>query len=663
MIASCGLCSSNEKSSSVFYSYRLSSSAHSSSSRRTRARTMRVAPMLRCGVASTSSSTRASSVAASPTPRRDDARNTTISRARRQRGISDSRASSRARAVDDRGASSRARAVETTSASTASVDLATSALKRGDAHEPGASRRGRDERARDREDDGIRHHEPALVCFTGGTAFNGIVDELLDLTSRVTHVLPVSDDGGSTAEIVRVLGGPAVGDLRSRCLRLSDESTGEARAVKELLAHRLHATDSAAAKAEWYRIQEGDHPLWGEISEPYADIIRSFLLYFHSQVTAAKVGSDGAFDFVNGSVGNFFFAGARMFFRSMEAAILLYSRVSRIPDESLVVPNILLPDNVRVALGAELVDGSTIRGQNEISHPAPDAKFFKKDAPSSAARALATSSEFWKGVIKSGALPDFTASEFWGGLQVSKDGHERVRDAIADGNYWSAGELLKSRLYDLTVRPLSVWDMDKAIAQEKYDDLDSPISRVFYLSTEDPTSVAAVYPNVNPTIVRQLERCDGIVYGLGSLYTSIVPSLILQGVGEAVAARKGPKVLILNGGPDRETGNMPASGVVTAVVDALNRAKDPDVSRRRSPAGATSEYVDVVIAPRGGGIPLDVDELYAMGVKRVVEVDAVKKNERGAEYDVQALIDELRRCFPREEDDDGDLAEFALVIN
>ena len=91
-------------------------------------------------------------------------------------------------------------------------------------------------------------YEPALVAFTGGTAFNGIIDELLELTSRVTHVIPVSDDGGSTAEIVRVLGGPAVGDLRSRCLRLSDESTDEARAVKALLAHRLHATDSAAAR-------------------------------------------------------------------------------------------------------------------------------------------------------------------------------------------------------------------------------------------------------------------------------------------------------------------------------------------------------------------------------------------------------------------------------
>jgi hypothetical protein len=40
----------------------------------------------------------------------------------------------------------------------------------------------------------------------GGTAFNGVVEELKNFTTRVAHVLPVSDDGGSTAEIVRVLG-------------------------------------------------------------------------------------------------------------------------------------------------------------------------------------------------------------------------------------------------------------------------------------------------------------------------------------------------------------------------------------------------------------------------------------------------------------------------
>jgi hypothetical protein len=43
-------------------------------------------------------------------------------------------------------------------------------------------------------------------------------------------VLPVSDDGGSTAEIVRVIGGPAVGDIRSRCLRLADDRDEEVRA-------------------------------------------------------------------------------------------------------------------------------------------------------------------------------------------------------------------------------------------------------------------------------------------------------------------------------------------------------------------------------------------------------------------------------------------------
>lgn len=49
----------------------------------------------------------------------------------------------------------------------------------------------------------------------------------------MTHILPVSDDGGSTAEIVRVLGGPAVGDIRSRCLRLADDADAEVQTTKE----------------------------------------------------------------------------------------------------------------------------------------------------------------------------------------------------------------------------------------------------------------------------------------------------------------------------------------------------------------------------------------------------------------------------------------------
>mmetsp|Transcript_9760 Transcript_9760/g.24957 ORF Transcript_9760/g.24957 Transcript_9760/m.24957 type:complete len:487 (+) Transcript_9760:1-1461(+) len=217
--------------------------------------------------------------------------------------------------------------------------------------------------------------DPALVVFSGGTAFNSVARHVKRvLTERVTHVLPVSDDGGSTAEICRVLGGPAVGDIRSRCLRLADSSTAEARAVSALLAHRLpsHAGDFPLsgdgacdpAKQEWSRIVEGEHPLWDGISEPYKNTIRAFLVHFHANILRHAT---ERFDFSNGSVGNFFFAGARIFFRSLEAAIFLYSRVSGIPEGSLVLPAVCTEN--RLTLGAELRDGTVIRGQHEISHP------------------------------------------------------------------------------------------------------------------------------------------------------------------------------------------------------------------------------------------------------------------------------------------------------
>jgi hypothetical protein len=56
--------------------------------------------------------------------------------------------------------------------------------------------------------------------------------------SRMSHV--------SILDILHFLGGPAVGDIRSRCLRLSSESWAEALAVKRLLGHRLSSEDSIA---------------------------------------------------------------------------------------------------------------------------------------------------------------------------------------------------------------------------------------------------------------------------------------------------------------------------------------------------------------------------------------------------------------------------------
>ncbi|KAK9811414.1 hypothetical protein WJX72_003619 [[Myrmecia] bisecta] len=400
---------------------------------------------------------------------------------------------------------------------------------------------------------------PALVVFSGGTAFNSVAGVLQQLTTRVAHIMPVSDDGGSTAEIVRVLGGPAVGDIRSRCLRLADDSDEEGKAVRELLAHRLSSASAQEAKAEWYQIVEGDHALWAGISEAYKHTIRAFLVYFHTQIQRH---STERFNFRNGSVGNFFFAGARLFFRSLEAAIFLFSRVARIPEGSVVLPAICTEE--RITLGAQLVDGSVIRGQNQISHP--------------------------------------TVAESPGPNRVDKH---------------SLGPPLPE-----------------------------PIQRIFYLSSEGTNQEHEVFPPPNPPVLTHLEHADAIIYGMGSLYTSICPSLILPGVGEHIAWRDCPKILILNGSHDRETsacrahkGPMAATDIVQAVCDTLNRR----CARRGDELHHTADaYVTALLVPRGGGIEVDREGLSHLGIRRVVDVDSLQDSSGNCIFDPSALVAAIR---------------------
>ncbi|KAK0578864.1 hypothetical protein LWI29_017481 [Acer saccharum] len=385
---------------------------------------------------------------------------------------------------------------------------------------------------------------PSLLVFSGGTAFNGVVEELKKLTTRVAHVLPVSDDGGSTAEIVRVLGGPAVGDIRSRCLRLSDQSSSEALAVRKLLGHRL-PLDPQQAKSEWYNIAEGEHPLWKGVSRPYRETIRAFLAYFQNEILRRP---NESFCFSNGSIGNFFFAGARIFFQSLDAAIFLFSRVSDIPSESLVLP--VISTNDRLTLGCELWDGTVIRGQNEISHP---------------------TNAFMEPVKK-----------------------ER-----------SSVPALPSR-----------------------------IKRVFYMSSEGSNLLHEVFPTVNPVVLEQLSSVDCIVYAMGSLFTSICPSLVLRGIGEIISSRSCPKVLLLNGSQDRETIGFSASSFVTAITDALNQTcGDPCISLKNSP----SQYVNTLLVPKEGEIPLDIQCLVSQGIFDVVTVDSIQDPKVGIIFDPQSL--------------------------
>lgn len=54
--------------------------------------------------------------------------------------------------------------------------------------------------------------QSGIVVFSGGSAANNLVDVFEDVRQAnqcaLSYVIPISDNGGSTSEIIRVFGGP-----------------------------------------------------------------------------------------------------------------------------------------------------------------------------------------------------------------------------------------------------------------------------------------------------------------------------------------------------------------------------------------------------------------------------------------------------------------------
>jgi hypothetical protein len=101
----------------------------------------------------------------------------------------------------------------------------------------------------------------------------------------------VSDDGGSSSEILRCLGGPSIGDIRSRLIRLipvpengvmdlideRDRLAG-VQAVHDLFAQRFPATcTERQVKEMWGDIIEGKSELWAGIPEDRREAMRGEL--------------------------------------------------------------------------------------------------------------------------------------------------------------------------------------------------------------------------------------------------------------------------------------------------------------------------------------------------------------------------------------------------
>jgi len=81
----------------------------------------------------------------------------------------------------------------------------------------------------------------------------------------------------------------------------------EMSALKSLFEHRLPA-DPAKARMEWLDIVETRHLLWGFISSPKRELIRSILNTLNLEIVKRARPNSG-FDFSRASIGNMFLTG------------------------------------------------------------------------------------------------------------------------------------------------------------------------------------------------------------------------------------------------------------------------------------------------------------------------------------------------------------------
>ncbi|EEA26247.1 hypothetical protein TMatcc_005496 [Talaromyces marneffei ATCC 18224] len=403
-----------------------------------------------------------------------------------------------------------------------------------------------------------------IVVFSGGSAANSLVDAFNTVRANkqclLNYVIPISDNGGSTSELIRIFGGPGIGDVRSRLVRLIPDSApdSERAAVKALFNHRLDA-DATAARENWQSIVDGTSPLWSAITPAKKELIRSFFNYLNLEILKRARPPTSTFDFSSASVGNLFLTGARLFTGSFESAIHLLGSIGGVSSDLVrVIPAI--NSNFSHHISASLEDGSVIVGQNSISHPS--------NAPGSP------------------KLSRRRASLLLADGDANDSDYLDMDDATSYQDDHIPGSLPSLRHKNIT--------FNKADTEE----LPSRISRIWYINPYGQE----IRPPANPRVLEAINDSQAIIYSIGSLYTSIIPSLILRGVGKAIAMSPARhKILILNGSLDRETG--PATKPFTAVdfVEAIVKAGEESRGR----GGAVANI------GRDGGRPRSMDAVMS----------------------------------------------------
>jgi hypothetical protein len=247
-------------------------------------------------------------------------------------------------------------------------------------------------------------------------------------------------------------------------------------------------------------------------------------------------------------------------------------------------------------ISAGLTDGTKITGQNSISHPSvPTALQGQSPTPSE---------------------------------NEETEEHDRIEDANLPG---SLPTLRKQYI---------------TFSKADEDDLPARIERIWYINPYGQE----IRLSANSKVLEAIRECQCIVYSIGSLYTSIVPSIILKGVGEAIAS---PiirhKILILNSTIDRETGPSTDPYTATDFIAAIAKAgaESRGFAQPVSPWDFRA-YVTHVIHLQGPGTPrVDKEELSKLGIETIKVYGRRVEGESFQRYDEKALVQALEVTMGR----------------
>ncbi|KAF1921613.1 hypothetical protein BDU57DRAFT_467271 [Ampelomyces quisqualis] len=432
-----------------------------------------------------------------------------------------------------------------------------------------------------------------IVVFSGGSAANNLVDVFStvreDKRCPLSYIIPISDNGGSSSELIRVFGGPGIGDVRSRLVRLipddPDNDHSEKAAIKAFFNHRL-PKEHNTARQEWLEIIEAEHALWANVSTAKKELIRSILNLVAFEIIKRRRPSS-SFDFSGASIGNLFLTGARLFTGSFESAIYLLSSICSVPSHTSVLPVINTNFTHHISVG--LANGDIITGQNSISHPS-----------------ISTALEF-------GGAPGYDEVEE----------HDRIEDANLPG---SLPTLRKQYI---------------TFSKADEEELPARIERLWYINPYGQEIRLAA----NPMVLSALDNAQTVIYSIGSLYTSIVPSLILKGIGTAIANPSiRYKILILNSTIDRETGpsTNPYSALdfIGAIVKACEESKG---NKEPCEQSTYHNYVTHLIHLQGPGTPaVDKEKLKTLGIEAIRVYGRKNEGEGFVRYDARGLIQALQ---------------------